>query len=122
MTRWILPLALALALPAAASAQQKAELTGTWEAKTKDGPKTVIIRPDSSASYGKEIVRWRWPRPDRILLALGGEWVEYKMKLSGAKLTLSEGDLTEPITLTRVGPPSARPAAMQVPPDPDTLD
>ena len=97
-------------------------LSGLWQlekGKVKsDGPKTVMIRADSSASWGKETVRWRL-REDQIMIALGGEWETYKLKLKGNRLTLSGGDLTDPITLKRVGPATPRPANVPVPPDPD---
>jgi hypothetical protein len=84
------------------------------------GPREVIIRVDSSASWGKETVRWRLPEENRIMIALGGEWETYRMRLKGDKLTLSGGDLSEPITLKRSGPPTPRPDSIPVPPDPDT--
>ena len=97
-------------------------LSGLWQlekGKVKsDGPKTVMIRADSSASWGKETVRWRL-KEDGIMIALGGEWETYKLKLKGNRLTLSGGDLTDPITLKRVGPSTPRPANVPVPPDPD---
>jgi hypothetical protein len=109
------------AIPAVA---QDPSVLGTWEAslkdaKRKDAPRTVIVRADSSASYGTETVRWRLTGPKTILLALGGEWVSYDFKIDGDKLTLSGGDLEKPITLTRQGPPTARPDSIPVPPDPD---
>ena len=95
---------------------------GTWvtEKKIKDAPAIVIVRADSSASYGTETVRWRIRTTGKILLALGGEWVEYDYKVRSGKLTLSGGDLTEAITLRKSGPPTARPANIPVPADPDT--
>jgi hypothetical protein len=110
-----------VAIPAVAQAPS---VLGTWEAslkdaKRKDAPRTVIVRADSSASYGTETVRWRITGPKTILLALGGEWVSYDFKIDGDKLTLSGGDLEKPITLTRQGPPTARPDSIPVPPDPD---
>jgi hypothetical protein len=97
-------------------------LSGLWQlekGKVKsDGPKTVMIRADSSASWGKETVRWRL-KDDQIMIALGGEWETYKLKLKGSRMTLSGGDLTDPITLKRVGPATPRPANVPVPPDPD---
>jgi hypothetical protein len=97
-------------------------LSGLWQlekGKVKaDGPKTVMIRPDSSASWGKETVRWRL-KEDQIMIALGGEWEIYKLKLKGNRLTLSGGDLTDPITLKRVGAATPRPANVAVPPDPE---
>lgn len=97
-------------------------LSGLWQlekGKVKsDGPKTVMIRSDSSASWGKETVRWRL-RPGEIMIALGGEWEIYKLKLKGARMTLSGGDLTEAITLRKVGPATPRPPGVPLPPDPD---
>ncbi|MGH7532446.1 MAG: hypothetical protein ACREL4_04045 [Gemmatimonadales bacterium] len=113
---------LILATAAAPLAAQKDELFGTWQTitRTKDGPHSVIVRPDSSASYGTQTVRWRIQKAGKILLALGGEWVAYDYKVKGPKLTLSGGDLKEAITLTRLGPPTPRAAGVAVPPDPDT--
>ena len=119
-------LAFALAIAglsvAAPLAAQTNPLYGTWitEKVIKDAPATVIVRPDSSASYGTETVRWRIRTPGKILLALGGEWVEYDYRIRSGKLVLSGGDLTEAITLKRTGPPTPRPATIPVPPDPDT--
>ncbi len=116
---------LALAIGGRPAAAQSAvpPLFGTWQAdikdqQRKDAPRVVIVRQDSSASYGTETVRWRL-KPDSIMLALGGEWVTYRLQIKGPKLTLSGGDLTKPITLTKVGPPTPRPDSVQVPPDPD---
>ena len=119
---WILVVAL-LAGPRVAAAQQQAIL-GTWkfdlkQGDRKEGPRTVIVRPDSSASYGTETVRWRITG-DSLALALGGEWVNYGLKVKGKSLRLSGGDLNEPISFQRVGPPSPRPDSIPVPPDPDT--
>jgi len=109
---------------AQASGSAAAPILGTWRADLKDekrtdAPRIVIVRDDSSASYGEETVRWRL-KPDSIMLALGGEWVTYHLKVKGDKLTLSAGDLAKPVTLTRAGPPTPRPADVAVPPDPDT--
>lgn len=119
---------VALLLLACAAAPLQAQtpngttLSGLWQlekGKVKaDGPKTVMIRADSSASWGKETVRWRL-KEDQIMIALGGEWETYKLKLKGNRLTLSGGDLTDPITLKRVGPATPRPANVPVPPDPE---
>lgn len=109
------------------AAQTKApapDVTGTWKVNTKelaqrkDAPRTVIVRPDSSASWGTETARWRL-KGDRLWLAIGGEWEDYKLKLKGRTLTLSEGDLTKPVSFERIGPPTPRPAHVPLPPDPD---
>jgi hypothetical protein len=119
-------LMLVATLPVQVSAQAaaKGSLIGTWtfdlkQGPKKDGPRIVIVRQDSSASYGTQTVRWRL-LGDSLALALGGEWVNYKLKLKGKRLTLSGGDLTEPVTFDLVGPPTPRPDSVEVPPDPDT--
>lgn len=96
------------------------DLTGTWQADTPDGPQTIVVRPDSSASFGEEIIRWR-AAPDTVYLALGGEWIGYNFSLRGRTLTLSGGDLVEPIELRRIGPPTPRPEGVPVPPNPDSI-
>lgn len=118
----MLAAALAGAVPGSAQAQAPAIL-GTWKFDLKQGdkpagPRTVIVRPDSSASYGAETVRWRIIG-DSLALALGGEWVNYRMKVKDKRLTLSGGDLTEPVTFELVGPPTPRPDTVPIPPDPE---
>lgn len=107
------------------SAQASApQLIGTWRVDAgtdvKEGPREVIIRSDSSASWGRETVRWR-RIADKIWIAVGGEWEIYDLRLRRNDLTLSGGDLTKAVTLRRVGPPTPRPANVAVPPDPDLL-
>lgn len=120
----ILLLALALIpLPSTVAAQTRtAEITGTWQvatgAEVKAGPREVVIRADSSASWGKETVRWR-VRDGKIWIALGGEWEIYKLRLTARELTLSGGDLQKPVTLRRVGAATPLATGVKVPPDPD---
>jgi hypothetical protein len=121
---YILLLAAVLPVQVSAQAAAKGSLIGTWtfdlkQGPKKEGPRIVIVRQDSSASYGTQTVRWRLVG-DSLALALGGEWVNYKLKVKGKRLTLSGGDLTEPVTFDLVGPPTPRPDSVQVPPDPDT--
>ena len=56
-------LALLFAAAPALRAQAPAPILGTWvtQKKIKDAPAIVIVRADSSASYGTETVRWRLP-------------------------------------------------------------
>ena len=113
----------AVAAPLGAQDHTGAALAGLWQLEKgnvkTDGPRTVMIRPDSSASWGKETVRWRL-KPDSIMIALGGEWKTYRLKVKGDRLSLSGGDLTGTITLKRVGPATPRPPGVRVPADPDT--
>lgn len=118
-------LTILLAVPLSLPAQSKAkgpDITGIWRvdagADVKDGPREVIIRADSSASWGKEVVRWR-VKDGKIWIALGGEWEIYKLKATATSITLSDGDLTKPVTLKKVGPATPRPTGVKVPHDPD---
>ena len=118
----IVAAALAVGTVAPATAQKSSPIVGTWrvDAKvdTRGGPREVIIRADSSASWGRETSRWRL-KGEQIAIAIGGEWETYKVKVTRTALTLSGGDLQKPITLRRVGPPTPRPSGVAVPPDPD---
>lgn len=110
--------ALILGLPVVAMGQQSSPV-GTWRvasgADTKGGPREVIIRADSSASWGEETVRWRMKPKGRIAIAIGDEWEVYEVRVGAKELRLSGGDLQEPITLRRMGPPTPRPAGTAVP-------
>ena len=122
LTAHRLGLALALLLPRALYAQKPVDITGTWKvdarADTKNGPREVIIRADSSASWGKEVIRWRL-KGDTIMIALGGEWESHTLKVRDNTMTISEGGLEKSVTLKRVGPPTPRPAGVKIPDDPD---
>lgn len=110
------------AVPATAQASGPA-IIGTWRVdankKIKDGPREVVIRADSSATWGKETVRWRLKEGKQISIVIGGEWETYDIKVKPESMTLSGGDLTEAITLKKVGPPTERPANVKIPEDPD---
>jgi len=110
----LLSLLVAPTLPAQTTRAAKVQLGGTWKAETPDGPRSVIIRADSSASYGDETVRWRL-QGDSLHIAFGDEWMVYRYKLKGTKLTLSGGDLEDPIILKRSGPPTPLPKGISVP-------
>ncbi|MDX2206239.1 MAG: hypothetical protein SFU57_01220 [Gemmatimonadales bacterium] len=118
----LLALALLTAPSTLAAQSRTAEITGTWRVATgadvKEGPKEVIIRADSSASWGKETVRWR-VRDNKIWIALGGEWEIYTLRLTAKDITLSGGDLQKPVTLRRVGVATPLAPGVKVPADPD---
>lgn len=107
-----------IGMSAAVSAQDgNVDLSGIWRAQTPDGPTEVIVRPDSSASVGEETVRWRIVE-DSIHIAFGDEWMVYGFARNRERLTLSGGDLEEPMELELVGPPTPLPAGVKVPPAP----
>ena len=104
-------------LPLAGQGSSTPDISGTWQVDTPEGPQTVVVRGDSSASFGDEIVRWRMIA-DTIFIAFGDEWVGYNYVLRGRTLTLSGGDLEEPYDLKRLGPPLPLPEGVEVPPAP----
>ncbi len=98
-------------LPAVHAQTNVLDLVGTWEAETPDGPQLVVINADSTASFGEETAEWRI-NADSIFILFGDEWVGYNFAIAGKQLTLSGGDLEEPVTLERVG---ARDVSKSVP-------
>lgn len=116
MTKYLSIVALSLAaVQGTAVAQtQLPIMDGTWETDTPDGPREIIIRHDSSASYGDETVRWRL-EGDSLHLAFGDEWIVYGYALDQNKLTLTGGDLEDPIELRRTGPATPLPEGQEIP-------
>lgn len=117
--RWLLLVAAAwvCVAPSAHGQMPAPNVSGTWEVDTPDGPQNLVVRPDSSASFGDETVRWRLSG-DTMYIAFGEEWVGYTYTLRGDTLTFSGGDLEEPISMVRIGPASPRPAGVPLPKPP----
>ena len=101
MLRYLIAFTALCWVPFGLAAQDVTDITGSWQAETPDGPQTVVVRSDSTASFGEETVRWRI-KADTIFIQFGDEWVGYNFLLEGNSLTLSGGDLMDPITLKRV--------------------
>jgi hypothetical protein len=98
-----------------AAAQAPVRLTGTWQARAGDEIRHIMVRADSSAQFGEEIARWRVVG-DSLWITLGdGVWQVYGMKLVRDKLTISGGDLEKPVSLRRIGPPTARADTIAIP-------
>src|SRR2546422_2274815 len=107
-----------LASPLGLRGQGRPRLEGTWQAKTEDEIRNIMVRSDSSAQFGDQVARWRVVG-DSLWLTLGdGVWQVYGMKLDSDKLILSGGDLEKPVTLRRVGPAVARADSVAIPPPP----
>jgi hypothetical protein len=97
-----------LLLPTAMWAQQApVDLTGSWQAETPEGPQVIVVRDDFTASFGEETVELRIVA-DTIFVLFGDEWLGYNFEIEGNTLTLSGGDLIDPVILVRVGPPALR--------------
>jgi hypothetical protein len=99
----------------AAGGPRRPRLEGNWEAKAADEIRHIMVRNDSSAQFGDQVARWRVVG-DSLWLTLGdGVWQVYGMKLAVERLTLSGGDLDKPVTLRRVGSPTARADTVAIP-------
>jgi len=99
-------------------AQTPPRVTGDWQARAGDEIRHIMVRSDSSAQFGRDLARWRVVG-DSLWITLGdGVWQVYGMKLARDKLTISGGDLEKPVTLRRVGPPTARPDTLTIPEPP----
>ncbi|HEY3219293.1 MAG TPA: hypothetical protein VGJ80_01055 [Gemmatimonadales bacterium] len=117
MTRALVA-AISLALAAPLVAQGRVRLEGNWVARAGDEIRHIMVRSDSSAQFGEEVARWRVVG-DSLWITLGdGVWQVYGMKLGGDRLTISGGDLEKPVTLRRVGLPTARPDTLAIPEPP----
>jgi len=104
---------------AAQAAPRRPALEGRWEARGPDDAiRHIMVRADSSAQFGDDVARWRLVG-DSLWLTLGdGVWMVYRMALKGERLTLSGGDLEQPVTLRRVGAAAPRPEGLKVPEPP----
>jgi hypothetical protein len=97
------------------AAQAPVRLAGNWQAKSGDEIRHIMVRTDSSAQFGADVARWRVVG-DSLWITLGdGVWQVYGMRLAKDKLTISGGDLEKPVTLRRVGPPTARADTASIP-------
>ena len=93
-------------------------LEGRWQARTGEAIHHITVRGDSSAQFGEQLARWRLVG-DSLWLTVGdGVWMVYAVSVIGDRLTLSGGDLEEPVTLRRVAPAAARDRAVVIPPAP----
>ena len=75
-------------------------------------------RPTAAVRYLLRGVTTLLLEPDSIHIALGDEWMVYAVRVQGNKMTLSGGDLEEPMNLERVGPATPRQEGVEVPPAP----
>lgn len=101
-----------------AGQSRRSRFEGNWQARTDEAIHHIMVRSDSSAQFGDQVARWRVVA-DSLWLTLGdGVWMVYGMKLEGDRLTLSGGDLEQPVTLRRVGAATPLPDTLTVPDSP----
>ena len=77
---------------------------GSWRAKTPNGPMILEISPNGEFTMGPLAGTWLVNGDKLVLTGKGGARVAYKFRRTKRRLTLSEGDLDEPLHMKRVGP------------------
>jgi hypothetical protein len=100
------------------AAQARPRLDGDWQAKTGDGIRHIMVRPDSSAQFGDQVARWRVVG-DSLWITVGdGVWMVYALRVRSDRLTIAGGDLQKPVTLQRVGQATPRAGTLAIPASP----
>ena len=95
---------LLILVPSALLGQQALpDIVGSWQVDMLDGSQMIVVHSDSTVSFGEETVRIKISA-DTIYILFGDEWVGYNFELRGEALTLSGGDLEDPVVLTRINP------------------
>ena len=109
---------LAAQAPHSSGAERRPRLEGDWQAKTDDGIRHIMVRPDSSAQFGDQVARWRVVG-DSLWITVGdGVWMVYGLRVASERLTISGGDLQKPVSLRRVGPATPRADTLAIPASP----
>jgi hypothetical protein len=97
---------------APAWAAKNSALVGTWSGEFGGEPFQLILNADGTGQMDGPI-RWE-AQGDQLVITEDDGATEYQFVLKGSKLTVSGGDLEEPLTLTRTGgagkasPPAAK--------------
>jgi hypothetical protein len=101
-------------LPVVASAQigaktQQSKIHGIWQNSQFVYQMTLILNPDGSGEFDSEMIRYN-QQGTKLSLVQGGQTTVYTCVLQENSLTLSGGDLDQPVTFTRNGNQEQPPA------------
>lgn len=97
-----------------AGAGQNAPLVGTWSGDFAGEPFQLILNADGTGQMDGPI-QWQ-AQGNKLTITEDDGATTYHFALKGSKLTVSGGDLEQPLTLTRVGGSGrAAPPAAQAP-------
>ena len=83
-----------------AVAADSAALVGTWTGTDSGVPFQLILRADGTGMLGDSPLRWKM-QGGKLVVVEEGETNVYDAVLKGTTLTVSGGDLDEPMKLTR---------------------
>jgi len=108
----VLMFMVALERPPAWAAKNSA-LVGTWSGEFGGEPFQLILNADGTGQMDGPI-QWeaKW---EQLVITEDDGSTEYTFTLKGSKLTVSGGDLEEPLTFTRIGSAGKAPPAAKMP-------
>jgi hypothetical protein len=92
------------------SISANAQITGSWTANTQGETMSLILNADGTGVLDGERLRYK-AQDGTLSVTITGESTtnNYNYSLNGNSLTVSGGDLDEPINFKRVGKPSQAP-------------
>ncbi len=96
------PLAVLVVLLLGLRVQAEESLAGTWEAKMEGYTIVLDLKPDGTGTMEEEKITWR-VQDGKLEIAVEDETIVYSFKRDGASLSISGGDLDEPMTFTKKG-------------------
>ena len=103
---WKIILALYLLFPLSILAQpsqkdQQSTIQGVWVTNDTGFQMTVSFNQDGTGKLDKDQIRYKI-QGDKLDVTLYGEITTYNYKLAGNTLTISGGDLDEPLKFVRI--------------------
>ncbi len=92
-----------LLLPVFSNAQQGTNLVGTWRSGGSGAPITITFNDDGTGELGGVSISYA-VRGNNIVVTDAGVVHTYTFRMNGNTMTVSEGDLDQPLILERQGP------------------
>jgi hypothetical protein len=93
-------IALLLILTSMVSAQEAADLTGSWQSKDTPIPINVTLKPDGTGTFDDTAIKYK-VQGNTLSVNEEGTVNNYNFKLTGDSMVVSGGDLDAPITFVR---------------------
>ena len=97
-------------------AMEKSALVGTWTGGEPGAPMQLQLKADGTGIFADSPLTWKL-QGGKLVITEEGETTLYEFTLKGSTLTVSGGDLDEPMVFTRGGaaPKAPMPPASQAP-------
>jgi hypothetical protein len=109
-------IACVLLVAGPAFAVEKSALVGTWTGGEPGAPIQLQLKADGTGVFADSPLTWKL-QGGKLVITEEGETTLYEFTLKGSTLTVSGGDLDEPMVFARGGaaPKSTAPPAAQAP-------